>query len=74
MSAGTQVAILWCGQAIISASLGLLVGAQTWDYSDTESFDLEMNRDHFVIFEIATNYCISDSLDCERYSISSKGF
>ena len=53
MSAGTQVAILWCGQAIISASLGLLVGAQTWDYSDTESFDLEMNRDHSVIFEIA---------------------
>ena len=28
--------------------------------------------DHSVIFEIASNYCISDSFD--GYSISSKGF
>ena len=36
---------------------------------------LEMNRDHSVIFEIASKYCISDSfVDCEDYSISSKGF
>ena len=34
-----------------------------------------MNRDHSVIFEIAPKYCISDSfIDCEGYSISSKGF
>ena len=33
------------------------------------------NGDHSVIFEIATKYCISDSfVDCEGYSISSKGF
>ena len=45
------------------------------DYCDTEWFVLEMNRDHSVIFEIAFKYCISDSLvDCEGYSISSKGF
>ena len=38
-------------------------------------FALEMNRDHSVIFEIASKYCISDSLvDFEDYSISSKGF
>ena len=34
-----------------------------------------MNRDHFVIFEIASKYCISDSsVDYDGYSISSKGF
>ena len=45
------------------------------DYCDTEWFALEMNRDHFVIFEIAPKYCISDSLvDYDGYSISSKGF
>ena len=32
------------------------------DYCDTEWFALEMNRDHSVVFEIASNYCISDSL------------
>ena len=32
---------------------------------------LEMNRDHSVIFEIASKYCISDSLvDLDGYSIS----
>ena len=28
------------------------------DYSDIEWFDLETNRDHSVIFEIASKYCI----------------
>ena len=45
------------------------------DYSDIEWFALEMNRDHSVIFEIASKYCISASLvDYEGNSISSKGF
>jgi len=36
---------------------------------------LETNRDHPVIFETAAKYCISDSfVDCDGYSISSKGF
>ena len=36
---------------------------------------IEMNRDHFVVFEISPKYCISDSfVDYEGYSISSKGF
>ena len=36
---------------------------------------LEMNRDHSVIFESASKYCISDSfVDHDGYSISSKGF
>ena len=45
------------------------------DYCDIEWFALEMNRDHSVIFETASKCCISDSfVDCEGYSISSKGF
>ena len=39
-----------------------------------EWFALETNRDHSVIFEIASKYCILDSkIDYESYSISSKG-
>ena len=45
------------------------------DYCDIERFALEMNRDHSVVFEIASKYCISDSfVDYEGYSIYSKGF
>ena len=45
------------------------------DYCDIKWLVLETNRDHSVIFEIAPKYCISDSfVDCESYSISSKGF
>ena len=41
---------------------------------DIEWFALEMNRDHSVIFEIASKYCISDSFVDDGYFISSKGF
>ena len=45
------------------------------DYCDIEWFALETNRDHSVIFEIASKYCISDSfVDHDGYSISSEGF
>ena len=44
-------------------------------YGDIECFALERNRDHSVILETASKYCILDSsVDYERYSISSKGF
>ena len=44
-------------------------------YCDIEWFPFERNRDHSVIFEIASKYCILDSLvDYDGYSISSKGF
>ena len=40
-----------------------------------EWFALETNRDHSVIFEIISKYCILDSfVDYDGYSISSKGF
>ena len=45
------------------------------DYCDIEWFALETNRDHSVVFEIASKYCISDSfVDHDGYYISSKGF
>ena len=45
------------------------------DYRDIEWFALETNRDHTVVFEIASKYCISDSFaDHDGYSISSEGF
>ena len=45
------------------------------DYCDIEWFDLEMNRDHSVIFEIGSKYCISDPfVDHGGHSISSEGF
>ena len=45
------------------------------DYLAIEWFALETKRDHSVIFETASKYCISDSFaDHDGYSISSKGF
>ena len=45
------------------------------DYCDIEWFALKMNRNHSVIFEITSKYCILDSLvDHDSYSISSKVF
>ena len=45
------------------------------NYRDIEWFALETNRDHSVVSEIASMYCISDSfVDYDGYSISSKGF
>ena len=45
------------------------------DYHDIEWFALEMNRDHSVVSEIASKYCISDSFVAyDVYSISSRGF
>ena len=45
------------------------------DHHDIEWVALEMNRDHSVIFEISSKYCISESfVDHDGYSISSKGF
>ena len=45
------------------------------DYRDIECFALETNRDHSVVFEIASKHCILDSfVDHDGYCISSKGF
>ena len=56
-----------------SASSALLVG--DLDYCDIEWFALETNRDHSVIFEIASKYFISDSfVDHDVYPLSSEGF
>ena len=45
------------------------------DYRDIEWFALETNRDHYVIFEIASKYCILESfVYYDGYSIIFKGF
>ena len=45
------------------------------DYRGIEWFALETNRDHSVVSEIASKYCILDSfVDYNGYSISSEGF
>ena len=45
------------------------------NYYDIEWFALEMNRDHSVIFETTSKYCILDSVvNYDGYSISSKVF
>ena len=45
------------------------------DYCDIEWFALETNRDHSVVFEIASKYGILNSfVDHDGYSISSEGF
>ena len=58
-----------------SASSALVVGDIDLDYRYIEWFALEMNRDHSVIFEIASKYCTSHSfVGYDGYSISSKRF
>ena len=45
------------------------------DYHNIEWFSLETKRDHSVVFEIVSKYCISDSfVDHDGYPTSSKGF
>ena len=45
------------------------------DYCNIEWFALEINKDHSVVSEVASKYCILDSfVDYDGYSISSKGF
>ena len=45
------------------------------DYCDIEWFALETNRDHSVVFEIASKYWILDTfVDHDGYSISAEGF
>ena len=50
-------------------------GISGWGLGDIEWFAVEMNRDHSVVFQIASIYCVLHSLvNYEGYSISSKGF
>ena len=45
------------------------------DFCIRVTMALEMNRDHSVVFEIASKYYILDSfIDYDGYPISSKGF
>ena len=45
------------------------------DYCAVQWLASEKNRDHSVVYEIASKYCISDSfVDHEGSPMSSKGF
>ena len=68
--------MLWILIELFNSSFFSITGRGIdWDYHDIEWFALEMNKDHSVIFETASKYCISDSfVDYDSYSISSKGF
>ena len=44
------------------------------DYCDIEWFALKTNRDHSVVFEIASNTAFWTLVNYEDYAISSKGF
>ena len=58
-----------------TVQLQLLQRAIDLDYCDIEWSALETKRDHSVVFEIASKYCISDSfVGHDGYSTSSKGF
>ena len=86
----THSGTLWWKGHLILISLGGLVvfielfyfsffSIRCWsidlDYCNAECFALEMNRDHSIIFQIATRYFILDSfVDYEWYSIPSKRF
>ena len=62
-------------ESFIFSLFSITGGGIDLDYCDIEWFAFETNRDHSVIFEIASKYHISDSfVDYEGYSISSKGF
>ena len=59
-----------CFQAFLKNDWGIEL-----DYCNVQCFDLGINLDHSVYFEIVHKYCFSYSfVDYEGYSISSKGF
>ena len=62
--------------SVLQGQICLLLKVFEWfgiGCSDVEWFALETNRDHSVVFESASKYCISDSfVDYDGYSISSK--
>ena len=65
---GLHITVQLCFFSVIGWGIDL-------DNCDIEWFALETNRDHSVVFEIASKYSISDSfVDHDGYSISSEGF
>ena len=44
------------------------------DYCDIEWFDLETNRDHSVVLRLHPSTSFWTLVDCDGYSIPSKGF
>ena len=62
----TSFFLVWVLEGLVGCHRTVQFGISDWgidlDYCDIEWFALETNRDHSVIFEIASKYCILDSL------------
>ena len=73
---GVSSKVLVCLHKTVQLQLLSIIGSGIdLDNCDIEWFALETKRDHSVIFEIASKYCILDSfVDHDGYSISSEGF
>ena len=50
----------WSGKESAQGCIPQRLLGRPVDYHDIEWFALEMNRDHSVVFEIASKYCISE--------------
>ena len=71
-SLGRAISLISSG---VSGQLFRVANGSAWGQQGIAWFALETNRDHSVVFEIASKYCISDSfVDHDGYSISSEGF
>ena len=72
---GRMISVHFQGKPVNIKVIQVYVPTSNAEEAEVEWFALELHRDHFVIFEIAPKYCISDSfVDCEGYSVSYKGF
>ena len=70
-----MISVRFQGKPFNVTVIQVYVPTNNTEKAEVERFALEMNRDHSVVFEIASKYCISDSfVDYDGYSISSKGF
>ena len=66
--------IYYCGQESLRRN-GVAIMVNKRVRNAVLECDLKNNRDHSVVFEIASKYCILDSLvDHDGHSISSEGF
>ena len=70
-----MISVRFQGKPFNIMVIQVYVPTSNTEEAEVEWFALEMNRDHSVVYEIASKYCISDSfVDYDGYSISSKGF
>ena len=68
------ISVLFQGKPFSITVIQFYAPTSNIEEAEAEWFAIVMNRDHSVVFEIASKYCISDSFaDHDGYSISSMG-